>query len=112
MVDLSPALEVFTARAASRMCPQAAALRGHSNALTGIDVPTVPTVPPVEVVGVVPSTDDVLERAAFLEFCEGLDRPSADSQALREFGFHSWDALAPVGSPAALSENSLSSVNA
>lgn len=45
-----------------------------------------------------PSADDVIERAAFLEYCEGLDRASADQQALHEFGFNSWDA---VSSPAA-----------
>jgi hypothetical protein len=59
-----------------------------------IDVPNVPDVPPLQLMGLVPSIDDVLERAAFLEFCEGLDRLSADCQALHEFGFDSWDALA------------------
>ena len=112
MVDLSPALEAFTARDGSRMCPQAGTQRGHANALMSIDVPSVPTVPPIKVVGFVPCADDVLERAAFLEFCEGLDRSLADSQALGEFGFHSWDALAPVGSPASLSAPALVSVNA
>jgi len=58
------------------------------------------------------TTDDVLERSAFLEFCEGLDRPSADRQALKEFGFENWDALAPVGSPASSSASALVSVNA
>jgi hypothetical protein len=29
--------------------------------------------------------DDVLERAAILEFCEGLTRTDADAQALAEF---------------------------
>jgi len=112
MVDLSPALEAFTARAATRLCPQGGTQRGHTNALTRLDVPSVPTVPLDKSIGFVPSTDDVLERAAFLEFCEGLDRASADRQALREFGFHSWDALAPVGSPATTSASSLDSVNA
>lgn len=99
MVDLSPALEAFTARVGSRMRPQAGTQRGEANALMSIDVPSVPTVPSVKVAGFVPSTDDVLERAAFLEFCEGLDRTSADRQALREFGLDSWDALARVGGP-------------
>ena len=112
MVDLSPALEAFTARAAARFCPQLGTQRGHGNALTRLDVPDVPAVPSVKVVGFVPSTDDVLERAAFLEFCEGLDRSSADRQALREFGFHSWDALAPVGSPETRRETSLELANA
>ena len=47
----------------------------------------------VSAIGHVPGTEDVLERAAFLEFCEGLDRASADRQALKEFGFDSWEAL-------------------
>ena len=36
----------------------------------------------------------VLERAAFLEFCEGLLRSEADARALAEAGFPSWEALA------------------
>ena len=95
MVDLSPALEAFTARAATRFCPQAGTPRGHDNALMRLDVPNVPAVPPLQLMGLVPSIDDVLERAAFLEFCEGLDRASADAQALHEFGFDSWDAVVP-----------------
>jgi hypothetical protein len=94
MVDLSPALEAFTARVGYRMCPKPGTQRGHANALMRINVPNVPTVPSIQLGGSVPSADDVLERAAFLEFCEGLDRPSADSQALHEFGFDSWNALA------------------
>jgi hypothetical protein len=35
---------------------------------------------------------DVLERAAILEFCEGLARKEADVQALAEFGCTSWEA--------------------
>ena len=37
---------------------------------------------------------DVLERAAVLEFCEGLPRKRADAQALAEAGFASWEGLA------------------
>lgn len=44
-----------------------------------------------------PCPHDVLERAAFLEFCEGLDRAAADEMALGEFGFTSWEALASAG---------------
>jgi hypothetical protein len=36
--------------------------------------------------------DDVLERAAILEFCEGLARKDADVQALAEFGCTCWEA--------------------
>lgn len=48
-----------------------------------------------------PSEDDVLERSAFLEFCEGLNRTSADSQALGEFGFDSWEGLRAMSDPSA-----------
>jgi len=48
-----------------------------------------------------PSADDVLERSAFLEFCEGLDRLSADFQALGEFGFDSWEGLRAMSDPSA-----------
>lgn len=37
---------------------------------------------------------DVFERAAFLEFCEGLPRVEADARALGEAGFATWEALA------------------
>jgi hypothetical protein len=37
---------------------------------------------------------DVLERAAILEFCEGLPRQQADARALSEAGFESWEELA------------------
>ena len=36
---------------------------------------------------------DILERAAILEFCNGLQRTDADARALREFGFASWEAV-------------------
>ena len=36
---------------------------------------------------------DIFERAAMLEFCSGLQRANADAQALREFGFASWEAV-------------------
>ena len=36
---------------------------------------------------------DILERAAVLEICSGLQRANADEQALREFGFASWEAV-------------------
>ena len=67
MVDLGPALESFHRRRSQRTGEQ--------------------------LIGYVPSAHDVLERAAFLEFCEGLDRAAADKQALTEFGFESWDSL-------------------
>jgi len=38
--------------------------------------------------------DDVLERAAILEFCHGLPREAADAQALAEAGFSAWHELA------------------
>ena len=41
-------------------------------------------------------THDVLERAAFLEFCEGMEREQADAMALGEFGYTSWEELASV----------------
>jgi hypothetical protein len=41
---------------------------------------------------------DIEERAAILEFCEGLSREQADTQTLAEFGYHSWeDLLVPQG---------------
>lgn len=67
MVDLGPVLQSFHRRRSQR---------------TG-----------AQLTGYVPNADDVLERAAFLEFCEGLDRAAADKQALTEFGFESWDSL-------------------
>lgn len=42
----------------------------------------------------VPCPHDVLERAAILEFCERIDRASADLMALGEFGFANWESLA------------------
>jgi hypothetical protein len=40
-----------------------------------------------------PDVTDVLERAAILEFSEGLPRGDADRLALGEAGFSSWAAL-------------------
>lgn len=40
-----------------------------------------------------PCPHDVVERAAILEFCEGLPRAEADALALAETGFSTWDAL-------------------
>jgi len=40
-----------------------------------------------------PLHHDVLERAAILEFCEGLTRGDADALALAEFGYASWESL-------------------
>jgi hypothetical protein len=36
---------------------------------------------------------DIMERAAFLEFCEGLNREYADLRALNDCGFASWSEL-------------------
>ena len=41
-----------------------------------------------------PCPHDILERAAMLEFSEGIDRNTADAIALGEHGFASWEALA------------------
>jgi hypothetical protein len=62
----------------------------HGKALTAKRVPVVPDVP-AQNEARLGSRDavcphDVLERAAILEFCEGLTRKDADIQALAEFG--------------------------
>lgn len=82
MVDLGPALEAFSRRRSH--CPHAGTRWEHSKKLQTNNDPAVPHVPDAE---------DVIERAAFLEFCEGLDRSTADAMALAEFGFQSWDEL-------------------
>jgi hypothetical protein len=63
-------------------------------------VPVVPYVPaqnePEQGAWETACPHDVLERAAILEFCEGLPRKEADAMALAEFGCISWEALLPT----------------
>ena len=74
------------------------------NPLAAERVPGVPNVParnkaqlaPRETVGMA----DVLERAAILEFCEGLPRKQADAQAVTEFALPSSEVLAFLHSDA------------
>lgn len=89
MPDLSQALAVLHSMGAP-MSPEVSALgsgRGHENTLSAKCVPLVPHVPPQNEARqrktVCPH--DILERAAILEFCEGLKRKDADAQALAEF---------------------------
>ena len=74
--------------------------RGRGNALNAKGVPVVPSVPAQDETRLVPRGSacphDVLERAAILEFCEGLPREEADALALAEFGSPSWEALSPT----------------
>jgi hypothetical protein len=69
---------------------------GHGNTSAAKRVPVVPDDPaPNEAALGSRKTvcpHDVLERAAILEFCEGLARKNADVQALAEFGCTSWEA--------------------
>jgi hypothetical protein len=63
---------------------------GPGNANLAGDVPAVPTVP-AQMEAPQPTSGtacphDILERAAILEFCEGLPRREADALALAEFG--------------------------
>jgi hypothetical protein len=55
----------------------------------------------------VPGAADVLERAAFLEYCGGYERAAADRLALGEYGRDSWEALALALAPVAPGEGSL-----
>jgi hypothetical protein len=88
MPDLSQALALL--RSMGAPTPEVSALGpgwGHENTLPAKCVPFVPHVPTQNEVQqrktVCPH--DVLERAAILEFCEGLTRKDADAQALAEF---------------------------
>lgn len=93
MVNLSPVLELLR-KGHTNSCPHAGTKRGQANPLILGHVPTVPTVPRKNTRTGVPSAADVLERAAILEFCEGLNRDTADATALGEHGFESWQSLA------------------
>jgi hypothetical protein len=92
MPDLSRALAVL--RTLGRpMSPGVAASGtgwGPGNANLAGGVPAVPTVrTQIEAPQLASRTacpHDVLERAAILEFCEGLPRREADALALAEFG--------------------------
>jgi hypothetical protein len=70
---------------------------GQGNTLATKRVPVVPDVP-VRNEAQLGSREtdgphDVLERAAILEFCEGLPRKQADAQAIAEFGGASLQAV-------------------
>ena len=64
----------------------------------------VPVVPGERPLLLIRAAADVLERAAFLEFCGGHDRAAADRMAVREYGLESWEALALALAPAAPGE--------
>jgi hypothetical protein len=74
--------------------------RGRGSALNAKGVPSVPSVPTRNEALLRPRQTacphDVLERAAFLEFCEGLTRKEADALALAEFNCTSWEDLPPT----------------
>lgn len=95
--ECAPVLELLRA---DRLYPQACSQVGtgweQRKTLNLCDVPAVPAVPTDNRPTRGPSVVDVLERAAFLEFCEGLDRETADRLALAEHGFPSWEGLASV----------------
>jgi hypothetical protein len=93
MVDMSPVLELLR-KGHTISCPHGGTKRGQANSLTLSHVPAVPTVPSKNTRPGVPSAADALERAAILEFCEGLPRQEADARALSEAGFGSWEELA------------------
>jgi hypothetical protein len=99
MPDLSQALAVLRSMR-SPMSPESPTWGtgwGPGNISTAKRVPVVPDDPaPNEATlgsrkAVCPH--DVLERAAVLEFCEGLPRKQADAQALAEFGGASLQAI-------------------
>jgi hypothetical protein len=102
MPDLSQALVVLRSMRSS-MSPEVLALGtgwGHGNTLAAKCVPVVPDVPAqneaqLGLRGKV-CLHDVLERAAILEFCEGLPRKEADVRAITEFDLTSWEALTPT----------------
>jgi hypothetical protein len=102
MPDLSQALAVLRSMRAP-MSPEVSASGtgwGHQNTLATKRVPVVPVVPArnearLGLRGKV-CLHDVLERAAILEFCEGLSRKEADTRALTEFDLTSWEALSPT----------------
>ena len=91
MADLSKALEAIRGRG-QQMSPSAPPLGtcwGRTNKLISRPVPNVPAVPFQNNAPHVPacttiSAFDVLERAAVLEYCEGLPRAEADARALAE----------------------------
>lgn len=94
MVDLGPVLELLRGeKVCRRNCPQVGTSRGQDNQLKSNLVPAVPIVPTPNRPTHVPEVAEVMERAAILEFCEGLDRESADHRALGEFVFTSGSAL-------------------
>jgi hypothetical protein len=69
--------------------------RGRENTLVAKSVPVVPD-GPIHSETQLGSRQtvcphDVLERAAILEFCAGLPRKEADTLALAEFGWTSWE---------------------
>jgi hypothetical protein len=93
MVDLTPVLALLRERRTGRdACPHAGAGRGRPKLLNERKVPAVPTVPGESTGLCVPAAADVLERAAFLEYCGGYDRAAADRLALGEYGLDSREA--------------------
>jgi hypothetical protein len=99
MPDLSQAIAVLRSMRAP-MFPGASASGagwGHENPLAAKRVPFVPDVP-AQTEARLGSRDagcphDALERAAILEFCEGLTRKDADIQARAEFGCTPYEAF-------------------
>jgi hypothetical protein len=73
---------------------------GPGNANLAGGVPAVPIVPTkIEAPQLASRTacpHDILERAAILEYCEGLPREEADALAVTEFGCTSWEDLSPT----------------
>ena len=103
MTDLSQALAVLRAMRPP-MSPEVSASGtgwGHGNTLAAKRVPVVPDVPAQNEAQLglrgKGCPHDVLERAAILEFCEGLSRKEADTLALAEFGHTSWDLSPTLG---------------
>ena len=98
MPDLSQALAVLRSMRMPKS-PEVSALGpvwGHENALAAKRVPAVPDVPDRNKTRLRPQRavcpHDVLERAAILEFCEGLPRQDAEALAFAEFGWTHWEA--------------------
>jgi hypothetical protein len=93
MPDLSQALAVLRSIRAP-MSPQASKWGtgwGHENTLAAMRVPAVPDVPDQNKTRLRPQRTvcphDDLERAAILEYGDGLPRQDAEALALAEFGW-------------------------
>lgn len=98
MVDLTPVLELLRrGENPANSRPQAGTGWEQAKILQSRNVPAVPSVPSPIRPQTVPSVVDVLERAAILEFVEGLSRAEADRLALAEHGCTRWDQLKIAG---------------